>query len=142
GDDERQSVLDLRQRGKKALDSMQHQISEFDTKPAAPAEPVSFDSLAIGMPVFVSSLGQPGSISRILDHGRIEVQVGLLKAEVPASDLSLVKDTLKGRSQQRPKRNSSVSASALTRPIPLTLQTQTNAVDLRGASSDQALERA
>lgn len=151
---DREAMLSDRRAAEKALKDMEGATAElsqgYDMEGKLPGQAATRDTISAGVAVFVLPLKKAGTVLRISDDDTVEVEVGIIKLRVSPHDLRLLspgeaaggsgKKVASAKSGGRPSHP--VSKTPDDGSIQLTLQTPTNAADLRGKDALSAVNAA
>jgi len=155
--DARNAALEGRRGADKALRDLESTVGGLaqgpDIDQKLPGQPVARTALSPGTPVFVLPLKKAGKVVKVAAGAddSVEVEVGVIKLRVSSHDLRLLSPGEAAGGPQGGKKNQpqppkkgppppSAPAAGGNREIGLTLQTQTNSLDLRGRDADDAVK--
>lgn len=112
---------------------------EFQSSSELPGMPCSIEELSVGARVYLISMGQEATVSKVqIDPPSVEVTAGLLKLRPSVSDLRLLNREIDTKKSNRSR---TVSPQTEKTAVSFVIPTITNSLDLRGMDSDSALER-
>lgn len=109
---------------REALDAAER--SRGAARGAEPARPTATTPIAVGAPVMVEGVSEPGTLLAIDDKGMADVAAGPLRLRVPASSLR------EAPAAEAPLRSTRTAVTGSAPSVPLQL-------DLRGARAEEAL---
>jgi len=122
---------------RKGLAALRERITQPEGEAAREAEPrkgaVPAGELKVGMTVRVVSLGQVGEVAQLFGDGKVAVQVGALKVNVPTDDL----EALHGKAEPRRSAPAGGGHARVQREKAAEIKTE---LDLRGMTVEEAIE--
>ncbi|MCX6128921.1 MAG: Smr/MutS family protein [Proteobacteria bacterium] len=140
----RESIQEKRQKaetlGRQFNKSLESLASEFQSSLELPGIPADMSNLALGVKVFIISMGKEALVSKFQKEPSplIEVTAGLLKLRPSLHDLRLLSESLEPKKSVKAKGSSQASDKS---QIGLVLPGLSNSLDLRGMDSDTAIDR-
>jgi DNA mismatch repair protein MutS2 len=116
----------------KRIDQSASRIRKHEPRTTAPVgTPLDPADACVGREVQVPALGARGVIVRVLERGKVEVQMGIMKSVVAVAELQAVTDRQGSRAKKEPKRAPAATFQTVkSREAPV--RTPDSTLDLRG----------